>query len=230
LWFTLSVLGERFGAELQAMRERVAPRELLVLPAIRRFKINVVFDLRKKQRRQEEVPALASDESAGARWDGVAREFTEAEKALVRAMQGNIPVQAEPFSAPAVEAGWKPEDALDALQEWDESGVLRRVALICRHRRIGFRANGMCTWRVPEDEGPEVGRKLAGHPEVTHCYQRVCVPEFPYNVYAMIHSGAWEDTRALFDEISDELGLEDGMLFLSTREFKKTSPRPFSEN
>jgi DNA-binding Lrp family transcriptional regulator len=229
LWFTLSVLGEHFESELSAMREKVAPRQLLVLPAIRRFKINVVFDMRKKQRQQEEVPALETDQPGTARWDGVAREFTEAEKALVRAMRGNIPVESEPFSAAAREAGWQPAQALDALREWDEAGVLRRVALICRHRRIGFKANGMCTWRVPEDEALETGRALARHPEVTHCYQRVVVPEFPYNVYAMIHSGAWEDTLALFGELSKELGLEDGLLFLSTHEYKKTSPRPFSE-
>jgi DNA-binding Lrp family transcriptional regulator len=230
LWFTLSVLGERFESELSAMRERVAPRRLLVLPAIRRFKINVVFDMREKQQKQEEVPALAADESGAAKWDGVAREFTPEEKALVRAVRDNIPVQSEPFRAAAEDAGWEHEQALDTLREWDESGVLRRVALICKHRRIGFKANGMCTWRVPQEEAAERGRRLAAHPEVTHCYQRVCVPEFPYNIYAMIHSGAWEDTRSLFRELTDEMGFGDGLLFLSTREFKKTSPRPFSEN
>jgi hypothetical protein len=88
----------------------------------------------------------------------------------------------------------------------------------------------MCTWRVPEDEALAKGRALASHPEVTHCYQRECVPEFPYNVYAMIHSGAWEDTRALFGELTGEMGFDAGLVFLSTHEYKKVSPRPFSEN
>lgn len=229
LWFTLSVLGDRFDAELDAMRERVAPRELLVLPAVRRFKINVIFDLRRKQRQQEEVPALATSGAGSARWDGVARSFTDAEKDLIRAMNGNIPLEPEPFIEAAGEAGWDGEAALQKLREWDETGVMRRVALVCRHRQIGFRANGMCAWRVPEGEIVEKGRTLAENPEVTHCYERAVPAEFPCNLYAMIHTGAWDDTRALFRAISRELGLEDGFVFLSTHEYKKTSPRPFSE-
>lgn len=228
LWFTLSALGEHFDAELARMRAAVAPRELLALPATARFKINVIFDPRKRHA-GEQVPAVASERPGEAHWDGVVRSFSDREKAVIRAMQGNMPICEKPFDAVARQVGMDPDDLVALLADWHAVGILRRVALIARHRRIGFKANGMCTWPAPEDDIMCLGRRLAQHPVVTHCYRRASLPAFPYNLYAMIHTGSWGDTRALFGEISSDLGL-DGLVFLSTREFKKTSPRPFSEN
>ena len=71
------------------------------------------------------------------------------------------------------------------------------------------------------------GRRVAARPEVTHCYQRPRLDAFPFDLYAMIHTGSWEETDALFRDISADCGLRGGELFASGREFKKSSMEYF---
>ena len=114
---------------------------------------------------------------------------------------------------------------LERLNSWSALGVLRRMALIVYHRKLGFVANGMCVWDVPESEIHRGPRRVAAHPAVTHCYQRGRTDLFPFTLYAMIHTGSWAGTSQLFKEIGDSASLTHtrGQLLLSLREFKKTS-------
>lgn len=228
LWFTLCARGESFEAELQKVRRIVAPHRLLNLPAVKRFKLHVVFDPEQRQR-AEQVPCVRLNGTGQASWDGTSPELSEGEKRVVRVLQGNLPPVPRLFARAAEEAHYEEGELLELLRRWQDCGVLRRVALIVRHRRLGFSANGMCVWPVPEAHLAEKGRRLAHRPEITHCYQRVAPREFPYSLYAMIHTGAWDRTRALFAEISEELELSDGLVFCSIREYKKTSHRLFVE-
>jgi DNA-binding Lrp family transcriptional regulator len=105
--------------------------------------------------------------------------------------------------------------------------VLRRFGLLLRHREIGFKANGMCCWDMPEAETVEAGRRVSAFPEVTHCYERPRIDIFPFRLYAMIHTATWEGTQSLFSRITRESGLSGGQLLLSVTEFKKTSMQFF---
>ena len=229
IWFTLAGLSDSFESELAAVRKTVQPHNLLVLPAVRRFKIDVIFDPRTRER-SELVPPISPQRCTHSEHDEVPHTFTEQEKTVVRLLQDSLPVCAAPFDEIAAKTGYAVEDLLKLLQEWQQTGVLRRLAVILRHHKVGFKANGMCVWRVPEDRATAVGRSLASLPEVTHCYQREITDDFPYNVYAMIHTGCWDDTVKLFQRISRVTGLEGGRILCSLQEFKKTSPRYFCEN
>lgn len=227
LWFMLCAPGERFDAELDLLRDALAPRRMLVLPAVRRFKIGDGDAATRRTLREEEVPALRSEGPGDARWDGVARRFSEDEKALVRALQDGIPLVSEPFAAVSAAAGWQPEPALRLLRRWQESGVLRRVVPAQARSRAG--ATGMCAWRLPEERVIETGRALAERPEVSHCYQRVGTAAFPLDLYAMIRGNSAEDACALFENISGDLGLDDGLMLISRRQYKRVAPRLFDE-
>jgi DNA-binding Lrp family transcriptional regulator len=149
------------------------------------------------------------------------------EQKLVAALQDSIPLVADPFGAVAETLGMPADSLLTQLKEWRDQGVLRRVALILKHRECGFRANGMCVWDVPDERVLVAGRRLAQSSAVTHCYQRERAPEFPGNLYAMIHTGNWAATQGLFQSLSSEANLCGGRLLGSLREFKKTSMRYF---
>ena len=116
---------------------------------------------------------------------------------------------------------------LERLGVWQASGVMRRIGLLLRHREIGFKANGMCCWDMPESAVLEAGRRVAAAPEVTHCYERPRMDIFPFRLYAMIHTPTWQGTQHLFERISSEAGLTGGQLLLSVTEFKKTSMQFF---
>ena len=224
-WFTLATPQAEFDRELEAIRRHVEPYGLLALPARRRFKIDVKFDPRTRDR-DERVPA--SRPSAGVATELAADEFSPVDRAVVRALDGSLPLVERPFAKIADELGILEGDLLARLNSWTKQGILRRVALIVRHRKLGFTANGMCVWDVPEDAVIEAGRRVAEAPEVTHCYERPRSDRFPFTLYAMIHTGDPEETRRLFERIGSDAGLPSGQLLLSLREFKKTSMTYFA--
>ena len=225
LWFTLTARADRFDGELRAMVDRLAPYTVLNLPAIRRFKVEVVLDA------PADGPAAAPVRSAS-EWgaDVASRDFTDRDKALIRALQGNIPVTAQPFHAVAGEISWDADSVLSRLTEWQRDGILRRVGIILRHRNAGFVANGMCVWRVPSSDVERLGQRIARTPEVTHCYERPSSSLFPYNLYAMVHARKREVAQGLFTTLSEQTGVKDGKILMSLREFKKSSPVFFCED
>lgn len=222
LWFTLAAPSKDFTQELEALRAECQPYAIHALPATRRFKIDVVFDVRTRDRDERVEPRLPLVKEQTR-----AVELTAAEKALVHLMQDDLPVCARFFEPLAQQAGVDEAALLGQLRAWQTSGVLRRVGLLLRHREIGFKANGMCCWDVPEADVLEVGRRVASFPEVTHCYERPRMDIFPFRLYAMIHTPTWQGTQQLFAHIAREVGLPEGQLLLSMTEFKKTSMQFF---
>ncbi|NQU38415.1 MAG: hypothetical protein HQ523_00510 [Lentisphaerae bacterium] len=231
LWFTLARLEDLFDRELAEIEAIMAPYRVLVLPAIRRFKIDVVFDPmsrdRAEMRPQKEPEPRQGD---GTESDLSFGDFSPRDKALVRALQGNLPLNVAPFDEIARVAGCDPDALLTLLRHWSDRGVLRRVGVILHHRTVGFKANAMCVWKVDPDQALSAGHVLASFPQVTHCYQRPRDPAFDYDLYAMIHTATWPTTIKLFEELSQAAELKSGRLLCSIHEFKKTSPRYFCED
>ncbi len=222
-WFTLAEQGELFERTLARLRQEVSPFEVVVLPAVERYKIDVVFDVGTRERDERvEPPAVLAGEPG-------ACTLSLEEKKLVRLLEGDLGSSEEPFAAVARAMRWPVERVLERAQEWLDAGVLRRIGVLIKHRAAGFTANGMCCWDVPEGEMREFGRRLAQFREVTHCYARPWSELVPFRLYAMIHTGSSEETRALCARLSREAGLPAGEVFLSAREFKKTSMAFFPE-
>ncbi len=222
LWFTLATPSAEFEGELERLRAECQPFAIHALPATRRFKIDVVFDVRTRdrdERVERRLPPVKEHTQAVG--------FTAEEKGLVRLLQGNLPLCPRFFAPLAAQAGLSEPALLEKLRAWQASGVLRRIGLLLRHRKMGFKANGMCCWDVPEAEVLEFGRRVAAFPEVTHCYERPRTDIFPFRLYAMIHTPTWLGTQQLFERITREAGLTGGQVLLSVTEFKKTSMQFF---
>ncbi len=222
LWFTLAMLQGEFEAGWETLRAElgVSESQLIQLPALKRFKIDVVFNLQSAVSDKPFLKRAVMPEC-------VAREFNEVERALVRSLDQQMPLAKRPFSAIAEQIGQPEAWVLSKLNEWKKLGIVRRIGAILYHRQAGFKANAMCVWPVAESDIVEAGRRVANRPEVTHCYQRPPAEVFPFDLYAMIHAGSWSETDALFEEISSSCGLSGGKLFASAREFKKSSMEYF---
>lgn len=220
LWFTLTAPADGMAAEFARVCTMLGPYEVLNLPALRKFKIEAVFG---KSEDAEDSPA-AGRSAPGA----TIPALSERERCVVRALQRSIPVVEDPFGAVASEVGYDAGELLELLRRWKEIGVIRRIGLIVRHRRMGFSANSMCVWPVSPDHVEAAGAALARNPHVTHCYERPSFPSFPFNVYAMTHAKSREETVAVFETLGRDAGLAGGRMFWSLREFKKASPVFFS--
>lgn len=221
-WFTLAAPAKSFQQELDALRAACAPYNIYELPSLTRFKIDVVFDLRKQARAEQVAARPAQDLNSTESF-----ELTPEQQAIVRYLEGNLPMTVDFYGKIAEHLGIDKDDLLQTLTLWKNSGVLRRIGVMLRHREVGFLANGMCCWNVPQTDMQEVGRRVSQCPEVTHCYERPMFESFPFNLFAMIHTTSWQDTQALFQRISDDCGLSGGQLLLSVQEYKKTSMQFF---
>jgi siroheme decarboxylase len=92
-----------------------------------------------------------------------------------------------------------------------------------RHQRAGYKFNAMAAWRAPEEDADRLGEAMSARPEISHCYKRLTYPEWPYNLYTMIHGKSREDCLAVVEELRAATGLDDYIVLFSIQELKKTS-------
>jgi len=155
--------------------------------------------------------------------------MNEREIKVVKALQEDLPLCERPFAELAARIGMTEDELLNVARDLRERGVIRRFGAAVRHRRLGYRANGMSVWNVPVERRDEVGRALASREQVSHCYLRPAFPGFPYSLYAMIHGRDREAVENLAAEISARVGIADYLILFSREELKKTSMRFFVE-
>jgi len=147
---------------------------------------------------------------------------------LRRLLEAGLPLAARPYQVLAERIGANEEAVLGQVRDWSESGLFRRVGLVLKHRAMGFRANAMLVMNIPDDQVDEVGRKLGQAAGVNLCYQRPRrLPDWPYNLFCMVHGREREQVCRLIDEMLAERGLSDvpHQLLFSTRAFKQCGGR-----
>ena len=116
------------------------------------------------------------------------------------------------------------EELIKKIKQLKAQGILRRFGASLDHRRAGYRANAMVAWYAPEDKLESVGKIMAGFKEVSHCYQREIRGDWKYNLFTMIHGKNKGDCERTARRIADETGIEDYVILLTLKEYKKASP------
>ena len=129
----------------------------------------------------------------------------------------------DPFGDIAAELNMPAEALRARVRQYRAQGMLRRIGAILRHRQAGFMANGMSVWNVPDAQVERVGAIMAGFSEVSHCYERPRLPDWPYNLFTMIHGQSEEACRAIAARMAADTGVTAYDILFSVREFKKTS-------
>ena len=153
---------------------------------------------------------------------------TQQQESLKAAIQDGLPLTSNPYAAIARTLDL-PEDAVLAqVQDWVEDGYIKRMGLVVRHSALGYRANGMVVWDVPDDEVDALGERLRQHPAVTLCYRRPRrLPDWPYNLFCMIHGKDRPWVLQQIEQIAAQFDLQHiprAVLF-SQRQFKQTGGR-----
>lgn len=147
---------------------------------------------------------------------------------LLAALEDGLPVASRPYAVIAGRAGLTEADVIERLRRLLETGVIKRLGLVVRHHEIGYRANAMTVLDVPDAAVDAVGQALAAAADVTLCYRRPRrLPDWPYNLFAMVHGRERDAVLRRIDQLLDEHGLADvphAVLF-STRRFKQRGAR-----
>lgn len=144
---------------------------------------------------------------------------------LLKTVQDGINLTKRPFLEVGDDLGISEDQVIRRLNALMEEGVIRRFAATIGHRALGIVANAMIVWKVPDCDVERVGGIMASFEEVTHCYERATHPEWPYNIYTVIHSHNRDDCIRIASNLSKAAGLEDYKILFSEHEYKKTSAR-----
>jgi len=165
--------------------ERDTGLEVLRLPLAEEFHVDLGFDLDTHA-----APRAASPRS----FPPLSRD----EEKLVAAVVRGLPLVAQPYAEIARQMGASESEVISLLQRMLSDGRIRRIGAVIRHRRLGYEANAMVVWDVPDPLVRELAAGVARDPSVTLCYLRArALPEWPYNLYCMLHGR--ERARVLFD-------------------------------
>ena len=150
-------------------------------------------------------------------------ELSAKDRRLLAQVQGDLPLCVSPFAVIAKKTGWEEKELIRKIRVFIRGGMIRRFGAILRHQKAGYRGNAMVVWKVPEDQSARVGGDMASFPAVSHCYLRSAHPEWPYNLYTMIHGQSETDCKRIARKISEHTGIRDYRLLFSKREHKKSS-------
>lgn len=150
------------------------------------------------------------------------------DRRIVQVTQEGLPLSSRPYHAVAESLGLEPGEVMARMRRMEESGVIRRIGIVPNHYTLGFRANGMSVWDVPDERVSEIGARIGAKEFVSHCYHRPRLSGvMPYNLYAMIHGRTRGEVEARVEEIAAEFGdvLRRHDVLYSTRILKKTGLR-----
>ncbi len=227
LWFTIATEPDsKLGLEgtLEALAAEAGATSVRQLPTLKMFKIRMDLEM------EGDTKALASAAEAVEPAEMDPQPYDEFDIAVIRALQGDMPVISEPYKPAADELGIDVPKFLEHLEGMQARRILRRVAAILFHRRAGFSANGMGVWKVPEGEELEYGKRMASFRGISHCYQRPTYADWPYSVFTMAHGRSKEECDANLDAISEDTGITERATLYSSTEFKKVRLQYFTDD
>ena len=150
--------------------------------------------------------------------------LSDTDRQLIAAIQGGLPLVAKPYAAIAAQLGLAEAELITRLETLQAAGMIKRMGVVVRHRELGYRANAMVVWDIPDDQVERIGELLAAETCVTLCYQRPRrLPAWRYNLFCMIHGSERVSVLRRLEQIVAHHGLEKiphSVLF-SGRSFKQ---------
>jgi DNA-binding Lrp family transcriptional regulator len=219
MWFTVAVPpGSDLQAHVDALHRLAGAESTRLLPTLRLFKIGVTLDMTGERPLDHQSQPQYTHEQ---REVAAQHRLSERDIDVIRAVQGDLPIERDPFAPAAAALGTDVNALIDEMLDLQRRGYLRRFAAILRHRKAGFGANGMAVWNVPEGQILEMGQTMAGYTSISHCYQRPKYEDWKYNLFTMIHARKKEEVEDFVRELSGRHGLDDYAILYSTTEYKK---------
>jgi siroheme decarboxylase len=216
LWFVATASDPTALAAMLVRIEGTTGLTVLDLRLVRPFNIDLGFPLAG---RPVTMPSGRAVETAILRAD---------DRPLLDALSRGLDLTPRPYATLALRLGRDETAVIARVAVLLSAGILTRLGVIVRHRALGYTANAMVVWDVPEAATEAAGRALAGLPGVTLAYERRPVSGvWPYRLFCMIHARTRMQALEVLGTaraLPDLRGIDHRVLF-STRCFKQSGAR-----
>lgn len=155
--------------------------------------------------------------------------LSEPQQLQLRAIiEKGLPHVSRPYLALAEQIKATEQAVMDQINFWQNSGLIKRFGLVVKHRQLGYKANAMVVWNIPDEHVEKIANQLSMYSEVSLCYRRPRrLPDWPYNLFCMIHGTERDIVLAQINKITEELNLasiEKDVLF-SYKAYKQMGAR-----
>lgn len=150
------------------------------------------------------------------------------DRAIIQATQSGLPLTSRPYHTVAEQLNLPPELLMERMQTMLDFGVIRRIGAVPNHYSLGWNANGMTVWDVTNAHIDDLGQQVGALEFVSHCYRRPrLMPDWPYNLFAMVHGKDRDEVAAKTAQIAALLGTNchASDTLYSTQILKKTGLR-----
>jgi len=151
-------------------------------------------------------------------------QITAEDRALIKAVEHGLPIASRPYAEIAKQLDTSEQDVISRLQQLIDNGAIKRYGVVVRHKELGYTANGMVVWDVPDDKVEEIGMCIGKYSCVTLSYRRPRrLPDWSYNLFTMVHGSSRDEVTQKVEEIVESCGLKDinHTILFSTRRFKQ---------
>jgi DNA-binding Lrp family transcriptional regulator len=221
LWFVATATNAAHLERVLQSIEQATGLAVMRLPMVQDYHIDLGFDLRHTVARADRQGMKGRAVHAELALDGL-------DYALIAAIQDGLPLVTHPYADIGAAIGLPEAEVLARLERLLNQDVIKRFGIVVRHHELGFRANAMVVWNIPDERIDEFGRCVGASGLVNLCYQRPRrLPDWPYNLFCMIHGKDRDAVLERLDQVRDQCGLADfeyDVLF-SKQRFKQTGAR-----
>ena len=154
--------------------------------------------------------------------------LSASDQRLVAAIQSGLPLVSHPFAEIGASIGLSESEVIERIQAMLADGTIKRLGVVVRHHELGYRANAMVVWNIPDDQVDEAGQRIGSVDFISLCYRRPRrLPDWPYNLFSMIHGQDRDAVLRNIECLIDRCGLEDIQyeVLFSRRRFKQRGAR-----
>ena len=213
LWFVIA------GADAEAIAATIHSIEaqsglsVIDLPMLRAYHLGLGFSLSEPCAKERTASRLATDYSPNSH-----------DRSILAAIENGLPLVEQPYRAVADQLDLDQAEVIARLEQLVATGVVTRFGCVVRHAKLGYNANAMAVWDVPDDMIEAVAATFARYPRVTLCYRRPRrLPLWPYNLFCMVHARSRREAHAAIDELNllADTGANNQAVLFSTRCFKQ---------
>ncbi len=221
LWFVVTASSEMHLEEVLYDIEQQTDYPLMSLPMLKDYFIDLSFNLINLDAEQ----AISGRTDSKTVPPDIRIDVTSAEnRTLIAAVGNGLPIVNRPYAKIARELNTTESEVISRLQQLMDNGSIKRYGVVVRHKELGYTANGMVVWDVPETRVDELGTCIGKYNCVTLSYQRPRqLPQWPYNLFTMVHGRHQQEVIEKVAGIALDCGLQDTdhTILFSTRRFKQ---------
>ena len=218
LWFTVTIPAEQdLKRKVTRMARRARVKDWLFLPAIKTYKIGFQLDMGAKTNTAGRI----TDAQKNTRVPACVSTHISINKVFVRELQKDLPLVANPYRPAAQELGWTEGRVVREIKHYLKAGVIRRIACVLRPVHAGYPENVLTAWAPDIDKMDLLGRVAAEQKQVSHCYQRPMLPQWPYSVYTMVHGKNRAECKKVVRTIVRKSGITRFVSLPTLKEYKK---------